>query len=159
MSQLHDGTEPTGTVPAAPAAPEPERLVVVAENGTRPYGQSVTAGPHVLTADEPAPLGSDTGPNPFDLLLSALGACTSMTVRMYADRKGWPLEHISVALRHERVAADEGGTHRLVDHITRDITFEGPLDADQLRRLTDIANKCPVHRAITGDTRITTTVV
>ncbi|MEI5098309.1 OsmC family protein [Streptomyces sp. PmtG] len=139
------------------ATPGDDGLVVVAENGVGPYGQRVTTGRHVLVADEPEPAGTDSGPDPYRLLLSALGACTSMTVRMYAERKGWPLEHVTVSLRHERVpAADrtEGGPG---DHITREIRLVGDLSAEQRQRLIGIAEKCPVHRTLTSPTRITTT--
>ncbi|MFI9327095.1 OsmC family protein [Kitasatospora sp. NPDC052868] len=136
-------------------------LVVVSENGVGRYGQQVLAGRHELTADEPAPAGEDSGPNPYDLLLAALGSCTSMTVRMYAERKGWPLEKVTVALRHQRVHAEdcaecESG-HGLVDLITREIRFDGPLDAEQRRRLLDIAEKCPVHRTLTAGLVVSTT--
>ncbi|MER6395349.1 MULTISPECIES: OsmC family protein [unclassified Kitasatospora] len=138
-------------------------LVVVSESGVGRYGQQVRAGRHELAADEPGPVGADSGPNPYDLLLAALGSCTSMTVRMYAERKGWPLEKVTVALRHERVHAEdcaecESG-HGLVDRITREIRLDGALDAEQRRRLLDIAEKCPVHRTLTAGVVVSTTEV
>src|SRR3984957_9103496 len=82
-----------------------EGTVTVTEAGSGTYTQQITAGPHQLVADEPKPIGDDDGPTPYDLLLAALGSCTSMTLRMYADRKGWPLERIRVTLRHSRIHA------------------------------------------------------
>ncbi|GGR85873.1 osmotically inducible protein C [Streptomyces aureoverticillatus] len=136
-------------------------LVVVSENGIGPYGQQVRVGHHLLAADEPEPEGTDTGPGPYDLLLAALGACTSMTIRMYAARKGWPLEKVTVSLRHRRThAADcaecESGSG-LVSRITREIRLDGALDGDQRRRLMEIAEKCPVHRTLTTGAVISTT--
>jgi putative redox protein len=80
-----------------------EGTVSVTEAGTGTYTQQITAGHHRLVTDEPQPIGDDTGPTPYDLLLAALGACTSMTVRMYANRKGWPLKQVRVKLRHSRI--------------------------------------------------------
>lgn len=98
-----------------------------------------------LVGDEPPELGgTDTGPNPFEYLLSALGCCTSMTLAMYAKRKQWPLEAVEVHLRHERVVGQSP-----VDRIARAINLEGPLDDEQRARLIEIANKCPVHATLT----------
>lgn len=120
-------------------------IVIVAENGKGRYQQVVTAGQHQWLADEPESLGgSDAGPAPFDLVMSGLGACTSMTLRMYAERKGLPLERISVALSHDKVEVD--GANR--DRISRRITLEGDLNDEQRQRLLEIANKCPVHRLL-----------
>jgi putative redox protein len=138
-----------------------EGQVVVSENGDGQLGQRITAGRHVLTADEPAPVGYDKGPAPYDLLLAALGACTSMTVRMYADRKQWPLERITVHLRHSRIHASdcadcETRSGRL-DRIERVIRLDGDLDGVQRRRLLEIADKCPVHRTLRSEVDIRTT--
>src|SRR5271163_3795004 len=84
-----------------------EGTVTVTEAGTGTYTQQITAGRHQLVSDEPQPVGDDAGPTPYDLLLAALGACTSMTVRMYANRKGWPLERVQVTLRHLRIHAKD----------------------------------------------------
>lgn len=113
---------------------------------------------HVLIADEPKELGgTDLGPSPYELLLSGLGACTMITVRMYANRKEWPLESMRVALTHQKVARkdcpdcpQEGNPTDKIDRMTRAITFYGPLDDEQRARLLDIAGKCPVHKTLTG---------
>jgi len=127
------------------------RNVGVASDGTR-FGQEITVGPHLLKADEEADKGGGgSGPGPHELLLGALGACTSMTLRMYAERKGWPLSSVRVVLTG--AAAD--GKYA----ITRTITMEGDLDAEQRQRLLEIADKCPVHRTLTGEVVIQTTAV
>lgn len=113
------------------------------------FTQHVEIGPHRLLADEPAELkGEDLGPAPHDWLLAGLGACTSMTVKMYADRKGWPLDSARVLLNAEHVE----GTWV----VRRDIELVGPLDAEQRRRLIEIANKCPVHKTLSNPIRIET---
>jgi putative redox protein len=135
--------------------------VTVAETRRGKLQQEITAGSHRFLADEPVSVGGlGSGPTPYDLLLAALGACTSMTVRLYADRKGIPLERISVRLQHSRVyAADcaECETKEgMVDHIDRAISFEGKLDGDIRARLLEIADKCPVHRTLTSEIKIRT---
>lgn len=109
----------------------------------------ITAGPHRLTADEPVPVGGDTGPDPFELLLSALGACTSGTLRMYADRHDWKLRDVQVRLRLEQQPAA----------IVREIFLDGDLDDDQHSRLMAIAERCPVHRLLSAPPPITTVQV
>lgn len=122
-------------------------LVVVAENGLGRYQQEVRAGQHRLIADEPTEMGgADAGPAPFDFLMSGLGACTSMTLRMYAERKDLPLTGIHVELSHEKIEID--GSKR--DQINRTIKLDGPLSQEQRQRLLEIAGKCPVHRALSG---------
>jgi len=119
--------------------------VVVAENGKGRYQQAVTAGQHQLIADEPESMGgADAGPAPFDFVMAGLGACTSMTLRMYAERKGLALTGISVSLSHDKIEVD--GVMR--DRISRLITLEGELRPEQRQRLLEIANKCPVHRLL-----------
>jgi putative redox protein len=134
--------------------------VRVAESGAGRLTQQISARRHRLTADEPHPVGDDAGPTPYDLLLAALGACTSMTVRMYADRKQWPLERIVVDSRHSRIHANDCAdcetTTGMVDRIERDITLIGPLDADQRAKLLDIADRCPVHRTLRSEVSIHT---
>lgn len=155
-----------GDAMSAPAVPPSERsgdgLVVVSENGQGAYGQQVRVGRHVLTADEPEPVGQDTGPSPYDLLLAGLGACTSMTLRMYADRKGWPLEGVTVSLRHSRIHARDCArcatqTGQL-DHVERVIALTGDLDGEQRSRLLEIADRCPVHRTLHGEVDVRTTL-
>jgi putative redox protein len=122
-------------------------FVVVAENAQGRYQQAVTIGQHHLLADEPASLGgADAGPAPFDYVMAGLGACTSITLRMYAERKGIALTRVSVALSHEKIEVD--GVSR--DRIERTITLDGTLTAEQRQRLLEIANKCPVHRALSS---------
>lgn len=129
-----------------PAPPPP--AVTVTESGNGPYGQVVTAGHHVLGADEPERLGGhDTGLSPYELLLASLGACTAMTLRMYAERHHWPLERISVALRHVRTPAATPGAAPL-DRFERQITLRGALDTAQRARLLEIAEKCPVSQTL-----------
>jgi putative redox protein len=135
--------------------------VVVRETRHGKFQQTVTVGPHRLTADEPSAAGGDdTGPGPYDFLLAALGACTSMTLRLYADRKALPLDRVTVALRHGRIHAEDCAECEtktgLVDQIEREITMEGTLDPDQRQKLMEIADKCPVHRTLTSEIRIVT---
>ena len=129
--------------------------VIVAENGQGRYQQQVIAGQHHLIADEPASMGgADAGPAPFDFIMSGLGACTSMTLRMYAERKELPLAKVSVELSHDKVEID--GVQR--DRITRHITLEGDLSPEQRQRLLEIANKCPVHRALSQSMQLDCTL-
>lgn len=137
-----------------------EGVVVVAESGSGRLTQRITAGGHELVADEPRPMGDDTGPTPYDLLLSGLGACTSMTLRLYADRKGWPLARVTVELKHSRLHArdcEECETESgMVDRIERTIRLDGELNDEQRARLMDIADKCPVHRTLVSEINIRT---
>jgi uncharacterized OsmC-like protein len=125
------------------------------------FAQEIHAGSHLLRGDEPASAGgTDTGPSPYDLLLAALGACTSMTVGMYARRKEWPLEEVTVHLRHSKIHANDCAECEtkvgMLDRIERDIHFAGPLSDDQRSKLLEIANKCPVHRTLTSEIDIQT---
>ncbi len=136
---------------------------VVARIGATGYRTEILANGHPLVADEPISVGgTNTGPSPYELLAAALGACTTMTLRMYADRKGWPLEEVEVRLRHEKIhcadCAEASGERSKIDHIRRELVIEGDLDEDQRRRLVEIADRCPVHRTLHSEVRITTTV-
>ena len=146
-----------------PDATPQEGTVTVTSTDTGTYTQLITAGHHQLISDEPHPVGDDAGPTPYDLLLAALGACTSMTVRMYADRKRWPLEHVRVTLRHSRIhardCADCETSAGWLDRIDRVIELSGDLDDEQRQRLLHIAERCPVHQTLTSEVRVTTTSV
>ena len=144
--------------------PEAPRKVVVQETRKSKFNQTITVGPHHLVADEPvAAGGADAGPGPYDLLLAGLGACTSMTMRLYADRKSLPLERVTVSLKHSKIYAkdcEECETREgMLDQIERDITMDGVLDAEQRKKLMEIADKCPVHRTLTSEIRIVTKAV
>jgi uncharacterized OsmC-like protein len=137
---------------------------VVVRGSADGFAQEIHAGRHRIRADEPSSAGgTDTGLSPYDLLLAALGACTSMTVGMYARRKAWPLEEVTVHLRHSKIhAADcaECETKEgFLDRIERDIHFTGPLTDQQRSKLLEIANKCPVHRTLTSEIDIVTRAV
>lgn len=137
-------------------------VVVVAEAGSGTYTQRITAGHHELISDEPQPIGDGAGPTPYDLLLAALGACTSMTVRMYANRKGWQLEQVRVTLRHSRIhakdCADCETSAGWIGHIDREVELSGDLDDAQRQRLLNIAERCPVHQTLTSEIRIATSL-
>jgi len=150
---------------ASPADDPPDAgapgAVVVSETRRGMFQQAVTVGEHRFLADEPIDVGGlDSGPSPYDLLLAALGACTAMTVRMYAERKGLPLEHVSVALQHSKIHATDCQTCETrqgrIDRIERLITLDGDLDDDTRTRLLEIADKCPVHRTLTSEIDIRT---
>jgi putative redox protein len=125
---------------------------------------TIHANDYQLTADEPKEVGgSGLGPTPYDYLLSSLGACTAMTLRLYASRKEWPLEGVEVQLRHSKDYHEdcikcESSTSK-VDIIERSIQFKGELDEKQIKRLLIIADKCPVHKTLTSQTIIETTLV
>jgi putative redox protein len=134
---------------------------VVRETRNSKFQQTVSVGPHRLIADEPVGAGGeDTGPGPYDFLLAGLGACTSMTLRLYADRKSLPLERVTVSLKHSKIHAtdcEECETREgMLDQIDRVIHMDGALDAEQRKKLMEIADKCPVHRTLTSEIRIIT---
>ena len=139
-----------------------EGTVIVTGTSAGGYTEQITAGHHRLVADESRPIGDDIGPTPYDLLLAALGACTSMTVRMYADRKRWPLERIRVTLRHSRIhakdCADCETTNGWIDYIDRDVELTGDLDDTQRQRLLHIAERCPVHQTLTSEVHVATSL-
>jgi len=130
----------------------PIRNVNVGESGLGTFGQIVVSGRHIMGADESESAGGrDTGPDPYDYLCIALGACTSMTIRLYVERKKWPLRRVSVTVTHDRVAGDGG---KQVDRFSRLIVLEGDLDAEQRDRVLEIANKCPVHNTLISGSRV-----
>jgi uncharacterized OsmC-like protein/pimeloyl-ACP methyl ester carboxylesterase len=141
---------------------EGPRRVVVRETRNSKFQQTVSIGPHHrLLADEPAAAGGeDTGPGPYDFVLAGLGACTSMTMRLYADRKSLPLERTTVTLSHSKIHAEDCAEcetkEGMLDQIDMVIAMEGALDAEQRKRLMEIADKCPVHRTLTSEIRIVT---
>ena len=137
--------------------------VYVGETGEGKFINDVLAGRHYLRADEPEESGGDdTGPSPYDLVTAGLGACTSMTLRMYADHKGWPVERVQVRLFHEKLhAKDCERTDReegKIDKIERRVQIEGDLDDEQRQRMVEIADKCPVHNTLTRENVIETTL-
>jgi putative redox protein len=126
--------------------------------------QDISIGSHRLLADEPLEVGgTDTGPTPYGLILAGLGACTSMTLEMYAQRKGWPLESVTVRLRHRKIYAQDCSDcetkEGLIDRIEREIELTGPLNAEQKAKLMEIADKCPVHRTLSREINVTTHLV
>jgi uncharacterized OsmC-like protein/pimeloyl-ACP methyl ester carboxylesterase len=140
---------------------EAPRRVVVRETRAGKFQQTVSIGPHQMLADEPvAAGGEDTGPGPYDFVLAGLGACTSMTMRLYADRKSLPLERVTVTLKHSKIYAEDCAECEtkagMLDQIERLIAMEGALDAEQRRKLMEIADKCPVHRTLTSEVHIVT---
>ena len=143
------------------AAKSEEGVVVVRETGAGMFQQEIMSGPHRFLADEPVKVGGlDSGPGPYDLLLAGLGACTSMTLRLYAERKHLNLDRVTVRLTHEKIHAEDcaecetkAGT---IDRIDRKISLEGDLTAEEHKRLMEIADKCPVHRTLKSEIDIRT---
>jgi uncharacterized OsmC-like protein/fermentation-respiration switch protein FrsA (DUF1100 family) len=135
--------------------------VLVRETGNGKLQQEILSGPHRFIADEPVKVGGlDSGPGPYDLLLASLGACTSMTLRLYAENKRLPLQRVSVRLMHNRIHAEDclscETKEGMIDRIDRNITLEGELSADERKRLMEIADKCPVHRTLKSEIEIRT---
>ena len=170
-----------GGAAAESTAPEPESITpdvaasalttpdlgpgeVWVSGGDSGYRQRVLAGSHELAADEPISVGgTDAGPNPYDYLLAALGTCTNMTLRMYADRKKWPLEGVETKLRHSKIHAkdceDCTSQSGKIDILEKEIEVRGPLSEEQRERLLEIAGRCPVHRTMTSETVIRSRLV
>lgn len=149
------------TATGIPSAGGDDPRIVTVHGGPVGFAQEIAVGRHRLSGDEPiSDGGTDTGPNPYDLLLAALGSCTSMTVTMYARRKQWPLEAVTVRLRHSKIHAADCESCETregpLDHIDRDLELVGPLSEEQRARLLEIANKCPVHRTLTSEIDIQT---
>ncbi len=143
----------------AQAVPE-----VVVRGGPVGLQQKVQAGAHGWLADEPTAVGgSDTGPTPYDMLLGALGACTSMTLRLYADRRKWPLEDVVVRLRHHRIHRDDcincEKKDVSIERVERTLELHGPLSDEQRTRLLEIAERCPVHQTLQHNLDVHTTLV
>lgn len=135
--------------------------VIVQETGQGKFTQEIIVGSHKMTADEPKTYGgNDLGPSPYDFLLTALGSCTSMTIRMYAEFKKIPLKKVIVTLGIEKIYATDCANceknNAKIDKITRLIELQGDLSQEQRKSLTEIANKCPVHRTLTSEILIDT---
>jgi putative redox protein len=138
--------------------------VVTVDTAHTPYLEQVSVGPHRLQGDEPSEAGgTDAGPNPYEFLLAALGICTCISVRMYAQRKQWPLEAVRIALTHAKVHADDCAASeseiRMLDHVEMEISLTGDLSEAQRARLLEIASRCPVHRTLTSAVQIHTNVI
>jgi len=135
----------------------------VVVSNERGLAQEIVSGKHRWRADEPAPFGTDSGPSPYELLLAGLGACTSMTLRLYAQRKGIDLQRITIRLRHLRIHAEDcmdcETKEGLLDRIDREIELTGNLDEAQKLRLLEIAERCPVHRSLKSEINIQTSVL
>ncbi|MGB5078238.1 MAG: OsmC family protein [Sphingorhabdus sp.] len=134
-----------------------ENACATVESSEGNYAQRIKARLHSWEAGEPVELGGiDNGPTPYELLLSALGACTAITLEMYAARKGWPLDSVHVTLEHSREERPGANNGRPVDMFDRIVRLEGALDSEQRAKLIEIAEKCPVHRTLTNQIEINT---
>jgi uncharacterized OsmC-like protein/alpha/beta superfamily hydrolase len=153
---------PADTETQSVAPPKDPKAVRVAETGAGKFQQVVIAAGHYMHADEPAEMGGlGSGPSPYDLLATALGACTSMTLRMYAAHKGLELGRVTVDVSHDKVHAEDcadcaEGREGRIDRFERTISIDGPVDADLGTRLVEIAGKCPVHRTLEASSAVTT---
>lgn len=151
----------TATAAAAAAAAANDGTVHVTERGTGAFAVAISAGRHTWLGDEPATAGGDDlGPSPYDMLTAALGACTAMTLRMYARQKQWPLANVRVVLKHAKIHAADCASCETrdgkIDRIERVIDLAGPLDDQQRRRLMEIADKCPIHRTLHSEVEVIT---
>ena len=140
----------------------PSNLIV--RGSAAGFAQQIEIGPHRLKGDEPAAFGgTDTGPSPYDFLLAALGTCTSMTISLYARRKGWPLEDVTVSLHHSKIHATDCAECETkvgrIDRIEREIQLTGALTNEQRAKLMEIADRCPVHQTLTSEINIRTRAV
>lgn len=133
---------------------------VIAKIDRSIYKTEINVGNHFLVSDEPVTLGQNLGPTPYDFLLISLGSCVAMTLRMYADRKGWDMEEVEVHLTQSRVHAkdceDCESENGFVHLIQKKLRFKGSLDNNQTKRLLEIAEKCPVHKTLLNETKIST---
>jgi putative redox protein len=140
--------------------PDSTQVIVTSEKG---LAQQIVSRHHQWLADEPGPFGTDTGPSPYELLLASLGACTSMTLRLYAQRKGMDLQRVTVRLQHSRIHAEDcrdcETKEGFLDRIDREIQLTGNLDEAQKGRLLEIAERCPVHRTLKSEINIRTSVL
>ena len=137
---------------------------VIVHGDAKGFGQKVQVGPHHLTADEPVSFGgTDSGPSPYGLILAALGSCTSMTIGLYARKRSWPVEKISVSLWHSKIHAkdcDDCETKEgRIDGIEMEIHLDGALTDEQRAKLMEIAEKCPVHQTLTSEINIKTRAI
>jgi putative redox protein len=147
---------------AADASYNPPHVIV--RGGAAGFAQEIHIGPHRLKGDEPVTFGgTDTGPSPYDFLLAALGTCTSMTISLYARRRDWPLENVTVSLHHSNIhavdCADCETKEGKIDRIEREIQLTGALTTEQRSKLLEIASLCPVHRTLTSEINIQTRAV
>ncbi len=137
---------------------------VIVRGSAAGFAQQIEIGPHRLKGDEPAAFGgTDTGPSPYDFLLAALGTCTSMTISLYARRKGWPLEAVTVSLHHSKIHATDCAECETkvgrIDRIEREIQLTGALTNEQRAKLMEIADRCPVHQTLTSEINIRTRAI
>jgi uncharacterized OsmC-like protein len=147
---------------AADASNNPPGVIV--RGGSTGFAQEIEIGPHRLKGDEPLAFGgTDTGPSPYDFLLAALGTCTSMTISLYARRKGWPLENVTVSLHHSKIHAVDCAECETkvgrIDRIEREIQLTGALTNEQRAKLMEIADRCPVHQTLTSEINIRTRAI
>lgn len=144
-------------------SPLPQGVVEIESGKGGRLVTQIRAGSHEFVGDEPVTLGgTGRGPNPYDLLLASLGSCTSITMRLYAERKGWPLENVRVHLSHAKLYARDceecARKEGKVDRIERTIEIEGPLSEEQRARLIEIAKKCPICRTLSTEISVRTTL-
>ncbi len=162
QASLPGGAAPTRNEAQDASVVREPGIVTVEESGNGSFQQLISSGHHAVLADEPTPIGTDTGLSPYELLLAGLGACTSMTLRMYAQRKKLDLQKVSVRLAHSRIHAEDCAncetTSGKIDHIERSITLTGNLSDEQRNRMLEIADKCPVHRTLESEISITSTL-
>lgn len=150
-------SDPTAASAGNPADKEPPEVLV--RGSASGFAQEITTAAHHFRADEPTSVGgSDSAPTPYDYVLAGLGACTSMTVGLFARRKKWPLEDVVVGLRHSRIhaqdCADCETKEGMLDRIDIDVELKGPLTEEQRAKLMEIASKCPVHRTLKSEMEI-----